>query len=1131
MASSPWSVKGVDADAREAAKQAARARGMTLGEWLNAVIQETGEDDDAKPHSPVMNGSSRASGRQDVARHDVQGLTQALESLSRRIEASETRASLAFGGFDRSVLELAAKVENAERGTGAASSRIGGLVEDLRATQDALAQRLRRLEQSDSSTKNLEALKSLEAALGSLADQVFKQDEALRKDAEASRARLDQSIQSFEDRFSHLTSRLDQSISAAVETADKAGLRAEGGVREISERVTRLDDRLSESIDAVSDLDKRLEALRSSESASDIRAMFESRFDRLTETLDSELAQSRRELSAELEKATREAGTTGLEEVETVVERLSSRLDQIEQRHARTVQTLGGEIAKWSGALDRRLGQVEARNESGADEVAFKAHTLALGQQIDSRLNDIEAREARVMDSVGKEIGRATERLDQKLGESERHTAAAIQSFGEQVSRMAERLKVAQKEALTQLETKLTQSNAASEGRVTEALEGITQRLASVESKSGAENPLLEESLSRMEQRLNLLEKRVSTAPVTSADRFSEPAPLEDAFAMPSARVNADQRSPSPSTQSPVPPPHLEAGWEDDALDPVDFDAGGAANDFDAADPFSSSEDAFIDDVGAPYEPEASPFDDPNGFEEEEPSMPPPVAQGNGQSKSGGNDYLTRARAAALASNDPAPKKKRGGPALGKPKAEKSSDRTGAAPKGRRALLKATTSPIAGRGPLLIAASVAGLLVIGAAATVFMRDPASPSTEFDMPQYAGDGLEMAQSPMGGEADLTETLGDAGGLPNLEPETTPDQPAAAQSAGSPNPQTAPATSPVSAQVASTAPAARATTTTPVATARQVQPVQAGTGRQAASIGSSIPQSSPGARVAAPVAEPALTLEVAAGRGDPIAQFLLGNAALERGDLALGAGMIRRAASAGLPPAQYRLGKLHERGEGVPRDANEARVWTERAAQGGNTKAMHDLAHLYAEGEGAPQSYATSVEWFRKAADAGLLDSQFNLGVLYEQGLGVTPNLNEALYWFEVSARAGDRDARTRADDLKARISPSEAEATVRRAAAFRPQAPNPRANGRFGPQPWDTAAGSAGMTSASTSDIRTAQQLLIGLGYDAGGIDGTMGTQTRAAIQAFERANAMPITGNVTPQLIQRLNAASSNARG
>jgi localization factor PodJL len=40
----PWSIKGVDFDAREAAKEAARRAGMTLGEWLNSVIADKAAD-------------------------------------------------------------------------------------------------------------------------------------------------------------------------------------------------------------------------------------------------------------------------------------------------------------------------------------------------------------------------------------------------------------------------------------------------------------------------------------------------------------------------------------------------------------------------------------------------------------------------------------------------------------------------------------------------------------------------------------------------------------------------------------------------------------------------------------------------------------------------------------------------------------------------------------------------------------------------------------------------------------------------------------------------------------------------------------------------------------------------------
>jgi localization factor PodJL len=45
----PWSVKGVEPEAREAAKLAARRAGMTLGAWLNRVIRTAAAEELAGP--------------------------------------------------------------------------------------------------------------------------------------------------------------------------------------------------------------------------------------------------------------------------------------------------------------------------------------------------------------------------------------------------------------------------------------------------------------------------------------------------------------------------------------------------------------------------------------------------------------------------------------------------------------------------------------------------------------------------------------------------------------------------------------------------------------------------------------------------------------------------------------------------------------------------------------------------------------------------------------------------------------------------------------------------------------------------------------------------------------------------
>ena len=57
-----------------------------------------------------------------------------------------------------------------------------------------------------------------------------------------------------------------------------------------------------------------------------------------------------------------------------------------------------------------------------------------------------------------------------------------------------------------------------------------------------------------------------------------------------------------------------------------------------------------------------------------------------------------------------------------------------------------------------------------------------------------------------------------------------------------------------------------------------------------------------------------------------------------------------------------------------------------------------------------------------------------------------------------------------------------------------------------------------------NDVQEAQQLLNRLGFDTGEASGTMGTRTRNSIRLFELQSGMRITGEVTPELLQKLRA-------
>ena len=124
----------------------------------------------------------------------------------------------------------------------------------------------------------------------------------------------------------------------------------------------------------------------------------------------------------------------------------------------------------------------------------------------------------------------------------------------------------------------------------------------------------------------------------------------------------------------------------------------------------------------------------------------------------------------------------------------------------------------------------------------------------------------------------------------------------------------------------------------------------------------------------------------------------------------------AAKQGLAPAQFRLGGFYEKGVVVKKNLAAARDLYAAAAAKGNAKAMHNLAVLYAEGVNGPADYRTAAQWFRKAADRGIRDSQYNLAILYARGVGVEQNYTESYKWFALAADKGDSEAAKKRDEV-------------------------------------------------------------------------------------------------------------------
>lgn len=134
----------------------------------------------------------------------------------------------------------------------------------------------------------------------------------------------------------------------------------------------------------------------------------------------------------------------------------------------------------------------------------------------------------------------------------------------------------------------------------------------------------------------------------------------------------------------------------------------------------------------------------------------------------------------------------------------------------------------------------------------------------------------------------------------------------------------------------------------------------------------------------------------------------NSARRRGDFAFALVVFRAIANQGHAGAQYSLGDMYSKGEGVPQDYGEAVKWCRKAAEQGHAKAQDALGDMYGVGLGVPQNLVESFEWYRKAADQGDASAQYWLGWRYRNH----QEYAQAVKWFTKAAEQGHADAQQR-----------------------------------------------------------------------------------------------------------------------
>ena len=269
-----------------------------------------------------------------------------------------------------------------------------------------------------------------------------------------------------------------------------------------------------------------------------------------------------------------------------------------------------------------------------------------------------------------------------------------------------------------------------------------------------------------------------------------------------------------------------------------------------------------------------------------------------------------------------------------------------------------------------------------------------------------------------------------------------------------------------------------------------------------------------------------------------------------------GWYQRAADKGFEIAQYNLGVMYQNGRGVDKNPTMAARWYRKAADKGDADSQAALGYLYEQGLGVHTDLAQAITLYKAAARQGSSRALNNLGVLYHDGTGLPKNLVNAYVLYALAAdKAESGDDRKLALDNRNDVAKELTAADLAKAKTLREDAaknvdlvlPGETVASQGGTGSPDTGGTgkkpkdqSLGPDSTKTPDksatvppqpsglgtlVGSVKAALTALGYDAGGKDNALTDKTVAAIKSFQKDKGLPVTGEISEDLLAALLAA------
>lgn len=554
-----WSVKGIDPKVREAAREAAARQGMSLGEYLNHALAN---------HQPGSGGGHAQSAPQQPPRprvtrqlsQDVEGeedwsvaaaprtvdptrLAQRIESIERRTQLAVTGLDRAVSTIDRSVLGLAARIEDAEAASAEAADRIAEALEQFRAAGETLSGKLQRAEEEAASNKA--AFEGARHEIGDVRQRLEQQVSVAEEVARRAEAAASYLTQEMEGRDIALKQTLAEARAVAEEAARQAGEASADAVAELR----RLQEELSERLTETQVSTRRAIETAVAESTGTREALLEE-----VVRLEGEIARRvgsvedlRNEhaaLIARIERAEqgarettaglRQAAGAAIADLRNSQLTLAARLKQVEDVAGASGAVDVSDLRQQQRDIAERLAALETKTDQSpvAEALAAFERRLALVEGGDGKLAEV--------DGAVRTLDNALNRLSERIAETENTANTAIRTLEETVSSLGARVEqagaVQETEAVRALlEQRLdtmaqsvsqmvgearielqTQLAAALEGVAGEGLEGaladVNRRLAAAERRQAQTIEAISLEIRRMsetvDKRLRAVESR-----------------------------------------------------------------------------------------------------------------------------------------------------------------------------------------------------------------------------------------------------------------------------------------------------------------------------------------------------------------------------------------------------------------------------------------------------------------------------------------------------------------------------------------------------------------------------------------------------------------------------------------------